>query len=67
VLEAPCWVLEALEKNLRGFFWAGKEKAHGGQCLVAWQNCCKPYEFGGLNIKKHEATRLSFEGEMAMA
>jgi hypothetical protein len=52
VLEAPCWVLEALEKNLRGFFWAGKEKAHGGQCLVAWQNCCKPYEFGGLNIKK---------------
>ncbi|KAM0869563.1 hypothetical protein ACQ4PT_040591 [Festuca glaucescens] len=30
VLEAPCWVLEELEKNLRGFFWAGKEKAHGG-------------------------------------
>ncbi|KAM0834610.1 hypothetical protein ACQ4PT_063479 [Festuca glaucescens] len=51
VLEVPCWVLEELEKNLRGFFWAGKEKAHGGQCLVAWQNCCKPYEFGGLNIK----------------
>jgi hypothetical protein len=40
VLEAPVWVLEELEKNLRGFFWAEKESANGGQCLVAWHKCC---------------------------
>ncbi|KAK1643786.1 hypothetical protein QYE76_061591 [Lolium multiflorum] len=51
VLEAPVWVLEELEKNLRGFFWVAKESANGGQCLVAWQKCCKPYDQGGLNIK----------------
>jgi hypothetical protein len=44
-------LIEEMEKSLRGFFWAGKERANGGQCLVAWDQVCKPTEFGGLGIK----------------
>ena len=51
VMEAPCWLLEEIDKSLRGFFWAGKERASGGQCLVAWERVCKPQIYGGLGIK----------------
>ena len=51
VADASCWLLQDLEKSLRGFFWAGKERAHGGQCLVSWDRICKPFEFGGLGIR----------------
>ncbi|KAM0899969.1 hypothetical protein ACQ4PT_020948 [Festuca glaucescens] len=37
ITEAPVWVFEELEKILRGLFWASKERANGGQCLVAWE------------------------------
>jgi hypothetical protein len=30
VAEAPVWVLEEIEKGLRGFLWAAKDKANGG-------------------------------------
>jgi hypothetical protein len=36
VEDAPVWLLEEINKWLRGFFWAGKKEANGGQCLVAW-------------------------------
>jgi hypothetical protein len=28
-----------------------KDRASGGQCLVAWKEICKPLEFGGLGVK----------------
>ncbi|PVH61987.1 hypothetical protein PAHAL_3G172600 [Panicum hallii] len=35
-LKVPDWVFQEIDKRRRGFLWAGKEKATGGQCLVAW-------------------------------
>ena len=52
--EAPTWLLEEVNKWLRAFFWAGKEKVNGGQCMVAWNNICRPVEFGGLGVKDLE-------------
>ncbi|KAM0911282.1 hypothetical protein ACQ4PT_013589 [Festuca glaucescens] len=51
VSEAPLWLLEEIDKSLRGFFWAAKDRANGGQCLVAWNRICKPFEYGGLGVK----------------
>jgi mannosylglycoprotein endo-beta-mannosidase len=51
VAEAPAWLLEEMNKIFRGFFWAAKERANGGQCLVAWSSICRPFEFGGLGVK----------------
>jgi hypothetical protein len=51
VAEAPVWLLDEVEGWERAFFWAGKRKVHGGQCLVAWDVVYKPYEFGGLGVK----------------
>ena len=36
---------------MRSFFWAGKDKVNGGQCLVAWDTICRPKCYGGLGIK----------------
>jgi hypothetical protein len=49
--EALVWLLEEVNKWARAFFWAGKEEANGGQCLVAWQKICGPLAFGGLGVK----------------
>ena len=51
ITDAPAWVFEELDKWMRDFFWAGKEKSHGGQCLVAWDAVCKPTSFEGLGVK----------------
>jgi hypothetical protein len=51
VAEALVWMLDEVERWERAFFWAGKNKVNGGQCLVAWDAVCKPYEFGGLGVK----------------
>ena len=51
VEDPPVWVVEEIDRWCRAFFWAGKERVNGGQCLVAWDTICKPYEFGGLGVK----------------
>ena len=49
-LKVPDWVFQEIDKRRRGFLWAGKEKANGGQCLVAWPVVCQPQEVGGLGV-----------------
>lgn len=44
---------------MRAFFWAGKEKANGGQCLVAWSNICRPLNMGGLGVKNLQLQALA--------
>jgi hypothetical protein len=51
IADAPAWFLEEIDRSLRGFLWAGKDKANGGQCLVAWHQVCKPREYVGLGVK----------------
>ena len=49
--DAPLWVIEEIEQWMRGFFWDGKNKANGGQCLVAWNMVCKATWLGGLGVR----------------
>jgi type II secretory pathway component PulJ len=51
VAEAPSWLFDEVEKSFRGFFWSAKDRATGGQCLIAWNQICKPIEHGGLGVK----------------
>ena len=43
-------MFQEIDKRRRGFLWSGKEKANGGQCLVAWSFVCQPTEVGGLGV-----------------
>lgn len=60
VVDTLVWLLDEINKWIRAFLWAGKEKVNRGQCLVACQNICKPISFGGLGIKNLnlQATQL---------
>ncbi|CAL4990597.1 unnamed protein product [Urochloa decumbens] len=49
-LKVSDWVFQEIDKRRRGFLWAGKDKANGSQCLVAWPVVCRPPEFGGLGV-----------------
>jgi hypothetical protein len=44
-------LFDEVEKGFRGFFWSAKDKANRGQCLVAWNQVCKPTDQGGLGVK----------------
>ena len=50
VIANPKWMEKTIDKIRRGFLWTGKLTAHGGKCLVRWDNCCRPLEHGGLGI-----------------
>jgi hypothetical protein len=50
IMEAPAWLMEEIDKWTRAFFWAGKDTVNGGQCLVSWQQICKPVRYGGLGV-----------------
>ena len=49
-LDLPVKTLEAIEKIIRSFLWAGRKEARGGHCLVAWERVCMPKHLGGLGI-----------------
>ena len=60
IAEAPEWVLEDMNKWMRAFFWVGKDKCNGGQCLVAWDKICRPKDCGGLGIKNLKCVTTGF-------
>lgn len=59
MLEAPDWVFNDINSWMHSFFWAGKEKANGGQCLVAWNTICRPTTFGGHGVKNLKLQALA--------
>jgi hypothetical protein len=46
-LDVQAETLLAIEKILHGLLWKGRRDAHGGHCLVAWD---QPKELGKLGI-----------------
>ncbi|KAM0913734.1 hypothetical protein ACQ4PT_011963 [Festuca glaucescens] len=49
-LDVDPWFLQAVDKLRRGFLWAGKNEANGGNCLVASDAVYAPKELGGLGL-----------------
>jgi hypothetical protein len=49
-LDMEPWFLQEVDKLRQGSFWAGKEDARGGSCLVAWSQVCQPKILGGLGL-----------------
>ncbi|XBH56154.1 hypothetical protein VPH35_078058 [Triticum aestivum] len=55
----PKKTLKQLEKIQRGFLWAGRAVANGGNCHVNWCRACRPVEYGGLGIRDLERAGLA--------
>jgi hypothetical protein len=46
--------IKAADKIRRGFLWAAKDSATGGQCHVNWGRVCRPLCYGGLGVQDLE-------------
>lgn len=49
-LDPPSTVIKSMEMMLANFFWGqldGKAKSH----WIAWKNCCRPKEEGGIAVQ----------------
>lgn len=44
------WMISAVDKTRRGFFWAGEQSTSGGQCTMAWPRITRPLKYVGLGI-----------------
>lgn len=53
-LSLPKWVIEKIDGLRRSFFWKGKNSSKGSDCLVSWEQVCKPVDEGGPGIKNLE-------------
>ena len=42
MLKLPLGFLDYADGVTRGFFWRGKDIHKKGNCLVKWENVCKP-------------------------
>ncbi|GJN01931.1 hypothetical protein PR202_ga19236 [Eleusine coracana subsp. coracana] len=49
-IKLPGWVVTAIDKARRGFFWAGEPSASGGKCTMAWPCITRSLDNGGLGI-----------------
>lgn len=44
-------VIEIIYALRSAFFWITEDTCSGAQCLIAWNNVCKPQKYGVLGIK----------------
>jgi hypothetical protein len=51
-LMLPPGVKDALDARRRAFLWVATDKINGAQCLVAWEQACKPKEDGGSRSRE---------------
>jgi hypothetical protein len=50
-LELPPTLLRAIDALRRAFLWNFDGRASGTNCLVAWDNVCRPKSDGGLGLR----------------
>jgi hypothetical protein len=50
-VELPPALLRAIDALRRAFLWNFSGRASGGNCLVAWDQVCRPKDQGGLGIR----------------
>jgi hypothetical protein len=49
-LKLQPWVINAMNCNMKGFLWMGRDMVQGGKCIVAWSRVQPPLDLGRLGI-----------------